>query len=110
MVRVYHDGLCGGSLKSAEHLKKHIAGVKPIEIRINQDGRFHFEFSGTRGEEMIIILESGLNCGYSGTGPTYSFEILQILGVPEDLASKVYDSSNLLYDFRIPNKPTVKIS
>ncbi|MEI6040268.1 MAG: hypothetical protein WCP93_02865 [Candidatus Berkelbacteria bacterium] len=110
MAKVHHDGPRGNSANSADHFKELVIGVKPIEIRLNKAGQFHFEFFGTKAGEEVIILESGLNCGYHGTGPSYSFDILRMLGVPADLAQMVYENDNLLYNFRVPNKPTVTTS
>jgi hypothetical protein len=75
---VLHDGGHGvteESLEYVESLKGKFGEV--IDISIDKDREFAMEIKGIN----CVLLLSGVNCGYGGTGPHGTIKLLKDLGV-----------------------------
>ena len=76
--RIYHDegaGVTAESIKFFKRLKGKFGTV--LDIHINQNRQYTMEIVGTHS----ICLLSGVNCGYGGTGPHGTLQILEMIGV-----------------------------
>ena len=75
---IFHDegnGVTEESLEYVESLKGKLGKV--VDISIDKDREFAMEIKGRN----YILLLSGLNCGYGGTGPHGTLKLLKDLGV-----------------------------
>ena len=76
--KIYTDGGYGMTDHSVEYFRKLKGKLGSIhKIRID-DGR---EFSTEITSDKAIVLLSGVNCGYGGTGPHGTVRILDMLGL-----------------------------
>ena len=74
---IFHDegfGATQSSIKYFESLKGMLGQI--IEINVSGNRHFTFELQCSAG----FVLLSGCNCGYGGTGPHGTVQILQLLG------------------------------
>jgi len=101
-VKVWHDRGEGITEKSKKHFEKRYKQVIPIEVVVSNFGVFTFQLYGIHREthEPIVILESGFNCGYRGTGPHGTVWALELLGVPKSYRALVFSLDRLVIDFR----------
>jgi len=101
-MRVWHDGGDGITDISKKHFKRLYKRIRPIEVFVSKDGVFTFQLYGThkRTNEPVVILESGFNCGYGGTGPHGTVWALELLGVPKSLRKLVFSREYLIVNFR----------
>ena len=102
MVKVRHDGGGGITDISKKHFSRTIRGVVPIEVNIHRQGIFTFELYGieVKTSDCVVILESGFNCGYGGTGPHGSAWALENLGMAKEVSRCVFEQMDLRVDFR----------
>jgi len=82
-MKVIHDGGLQPTERSIDFFRKHRKKLGRI-LRVVVDGRidttFHMEIVGTKA----TMLLSGCTCGYRGTGPHGTVEILKLAGVEFD--------------------------
>lgn len=112
--KIYHDDGGGVTQRSLDYFKHNILKIgRIIQINVDQDREFSMEILGTKG----IMLLSGCNCSYTGTGPHGTEKILRALGVDESdtyylengkkektdrsLMSMISSFSSLRIDFRV---------
>ena len=82
MVKVYHDDGDGVTEVSLDYFKTLKGKLGVIDsISIDADRLFTMEIRShtVRDYEVIITLLSGVSCGYRGTGPTGSQQIIEML-------------------------------
>ena len=97
--KVYHDKGYGATQHSIEYFKKLKRKLgRIIEIRISTDRDFTMEIFCDAG----WVLLSGCNCGYGGTGPHGTIEILRLLGFQkaERFEDQVFSERNVVVDCR----------
>ena len=97
--KVFHDGGAGVTNHSTEYFKKLKGKLGAIvEIRVSTDRDFTMEIFADAG----WVLLSGCNCGYGGTGPHGTIEILRLLGFqhPERYENQVFNKDNVIIDCR----------
>jgi len=96
---IFHDKGHGVTQESIEYFK----GLKGtlgeiIEINLSQHRHFTMELQCSAG----YVLLSGANCGYGGTGPHGSVEILKMLGFQDyrKYEDQIFHESELKIDCR----------
>jgi hypothetical protein len=98
--KVYHDGGAGATQHSIEYFKKLKGKLgRIVEIRVSTDRDFTMEIFSDAG----WVLLSGCNCGYGGTGPHGTIEILRLLGFQNggsDYEREVFTERNVKIDCR----------
>ena len=127
-MKVFHDDGEGSTDKSVEFFEKLLPelrerGFSPIELRLDFGRLYSFELlcvlrrdpatPGTLDTEVCVILLTGVNCGYGGTGPDGTVRILALLNgadihhgqyltkVDEGLQEAVRSERHLHIDFRM---------
>ena len=102
-MKVIHDGGDGVTEVSKKHFARYFKHITPIELTVRKHGHFTFELYGlAKNEERtpVLILESGFNCGYGGTGPHGTAFALEKLEVPKEIIELVFIKENLYINFR----------
>lgn len=84
--KVYHDEGAGVTQMSVEYFKKLKGKLgKIIDIRVDSDREFSMEMYCDAG----YVLLSGVNCGYGGTGPHGTVEILKMIGFKPEMYERI---------------------
>ena len=108
-MKVFHDGGDGVTEVSKKHFSKHFRNLTPIELDVRKHGHFTFELYGLANNEertSVLILESGFDCGYGGTGPHGTAFALEKLKVPKEIIELMFTKDNLYINFQ-SDKPKV---
>jgi len=93
---IYHDkgyGVTEESIKFFKKLKGKLGRV--LDISIDQHREFSMEIKGSN----FLVLLSGVNCGYGGTGPHGSLEIFEMIGV-KVAPEYVFENAHVYVDCR----------
>ena len=108
-MKVFHDGGDGITEVSKRHFTRYFKNLTPIELTVRRHGHFTFELYGlakNKERTPVLILESGFNCGYGGTGPHGTAFALEKLKVPKEIIELMFTKDNLYINFQ-SDKPKV---
>src|SRR3989454_9895693 len=127
-MKVFHDDGRGSTDESVEFFEKLLpelreCGFTPIELSLDFGRLYSFELlgvlrrdpatPGTVDIEDCVVLLTGVNCGYGGTGPDGTVRILALLNgvdihhgeyltkVDKDLQEAIRSERHLRIDFKM---------
>jgi len=102
-LKIYHDGGDGITQASLEYWKE----IKDPKWRIHQvtcskdSGIFNTEIDCFDDDyNLIVVMLSGLSCGYGGTGPHGLETLLKDIGAPPEVSSKAFYNDVVIYNPR----------
>jgi len=109
---ILHDEGHGITQRSLEYLEAYldiVKAMKPYEVIIDFGRTFSLEIKCERG----VVLLSGCNCGYGGTGPHGSVKALEMLlgrrlTPPEE--KFIFTHDHVVVSLRSPYKIVYKVS
>lgn len=94
---ILHDEGAGVTEDSLAYFRRNAAKLgRILAINIDFNREFSMEILGVNG----IMLLSGCTCGYRGTGPHGSVEILTSLGAPEHFKEQVFALEHVRINLR----------
>ena len=96
--QIYHDEGAGVTQMSVEYFTKLKGKLGRItDIRVDSDREFSTEIYCDAG----FVLLSGTNCGYGGTGPHGTVELLKMMGFkPEMFERQVFENKSVRINCR----------
>ena len=96
--QIYHDEGAGVTQMSVEYFTKLKGKLGRIyDIRVDSDREFSTEIFCDAG----YVLLSGTNCGYGGTGPHGTVELLTMMGFKSEMFErKIFENQSVRIDCR----------